>query len=64
VLLAEFINALANQEVTYKADELNFRRFTSKITGLDERKEKLVLPLEGEDDKKGGADKKGAKKKK
>lgn len=50
--------------MTYKADELNFRRFTSKITGLDERKEKLVLPLEGEDDKKGGADKKGAKKKK
>lgn len=51
--------------MTYKTDELNYRRFTARITGLEERRDKLVTPLEGED-KKGGADKKkgGAKKKK
>lgn len=60
-LLAEFINALANQEVTYKSDELNYRKFLGKVTGLDDRKEKLAAPPAEKGDAKG---KSGAKKKK
>ena len=42
---SEFINALSTQEITGKADETNHRRFTSKITGLDDRREKLAEPV-------------------